>query len=211
MKKCILYILIVMLLFPLYAADPSAEAKVKLDLNADGFIIGFAKDKANAKVFVGDENPEYSLTPKVNKADLKTTASGTFYLFYKAVIGSGIAYKLYLQIENPLLHTTKAGESYVETEWIPYTVGIKLVADDKKWDGKSKTSLATGISISSPTTATASAVKGTVEGTDLRNDDDSEILQVSGFAEVTVSVGSDMSGKRKGSYQSTIKLIVSAT
>lgn len=33
----------------------------------------------------------------------------------------------------------------------------------------------------------------------------------SGFAEVTVSVGSDMSGKRKVSYQSTIKLIVSAT
>ena len=45
MKKCILSILIVMLLFPLYADDPSAEANVKLDLNADGFIIGFAKDK----------------------------------------------------------------------------------------------------------------------------------------------------------------------
>ena len=210
MKKCILSILIVMLLFPLYAADPSAEAKVNLDLNADGFIIGFAKDKANAMDFKGDEKPKYSLTPIVNTADLTTTASGTFYLFYKAVIGSGTPYKLYLQIENPLLHTAKAGVSYVETEWIPYTVGIKLT-EDGEWGGKSKTSLATGISISSPTTATESAVKGKVEGTDLRNDDDSEILQVSGFAEVTVSVGSDMSGKRKGSYQSTIKLIVSAT
>ena len=210
MKKCILSILIVMLLFPLYAADPSAEAKVKLDLNDDGFIIGFAKDKANATNFVGDERPEYSLTPKVNKADLKTTASGTFYLFYKAVIGSKTEYKLHLQIEIPLLHTAKAGDSYAETEWIPYTVGIKLT-EDGEWGGKSKTSLATGISINSPTTATESAVKGIVEGTDLRNDDVSDIVQVSGFAEVTVSVGSDMSEKRKGSYQSTIKLIVSAT
>ena len=119
---------------------------------------------------------------------------------------------MYLQINNPLLHTSHASEkdpTYKDSEYIPYSITVEEGSAGWKWDGASKSTISdTGVSISSPDSPKTAASKKAIE-TNLRGD--SVLFNVSGYAKVTASVTNDIKGKAKGSYESTITLIVSTT
>ena len=210
MKKLVCFLIIPLFLFSLYATDPTADAKVQLNLNTDKFNIGFASSEDNAKAFTSYSDP-FVLTTNVADTTLVTTASGVFYLYYNAVIGSSYTYKMYLEIDSPLLHLNPDSEtSYDDSEYIAYTIDVKKGdAVDWHWDGSSSGTISTGISIASPASSTASSVKNAIERIDLRGS--SKLFNVSGYAKLTASVTSDISSKKKGSYESSIKLIVSTT
>lgn len=210
MKKLVCFLIIPLFLFSLYATDPTADARVQLNLNTDKFNIGFASSEDNAKAFTSSSGP-FVLETSIADNTLVTTASGEFYLFYNAVIGTGTQYKLYLQINNPLLHTSHAsGQAYTVNEYIPYSIKVGKGSAGWKWDGASMSTISgtAGISISSPASPTTAASKKAIE-TNLRGD--SVLFNVSGYAKVTASVTDDIKGKVKGSYESTITLIVSTT
>ena len=208
MKKLVLLLIIPLFLVSLYA-DPTADATVQLNLNTDKFNIGFASTEENAKKFTSSSGP-FVLKTSIADNTLVTTASGVFYLFYNAVIGTNTQYKLYLQINNPLLNTSHAsGQAYTLNEYIPYSITVEEGSAGWKWDGASKFTISdTGVSISSPASPTTAASKKAIE-TNLRGD--SVLFNVSGYAKVTASVTNDIKVKAKGSYESTIKLIVSTT
>ena len=210
MKKLVLLLIIPLFLVSLYA-DPTADATVQLNLNTDKFNIGFASTEENAKEFTSSSGP-FVLKTSIADNTLVTTASGEFYLFYNAVIGTATQYKLYLQINNPLLHTSHASEenpTYEDSEYIPYSITVEEGSAGWKWDGASKSTISdTGVSISSPASPTTAASKKAIE-TNLRGS--SALFNVSGYAKVTASVTNDIKVKAKGSYESTIKLIVSTT
>lgn len=216
MKKLFLLLIIPFFFISLYAVDPdpTANATVQLNLTTDKFVIGFAREEVNAKAYKSDPNNTFALTTTVNDTTLKTTAEGSFFIFYNAVIGTEKPYKLYLQINNPLLHTSHASEenpTYKDSEYIPYSITVGKGSDaDWKWDGSSKSTISdpNGVSISSPASPTTAASKKAIE-TNLRGD--SVLFNVSGYAKVTASVTNDIKGKAKGSYESTITLIVSTT
>lgn len=211
MKKLVYLLIIPLFLFSLYATDPTAEGKVRLNLNTDKFNIGFASSEDNAKAFTSYSDP-FVLTTNVEDTTLVTTASGEFYLYYNAVIGSSYTYKMYLEIVSPLLYLNPETEgSYVESECIAYSIQIdKGAAKDWHWDGSSSGTISTtGVSITSPTSSTDSSVKEAIESIDLRGS--SKLFNVSGYAKLTASVTPDISSKKKGSYESRIKLIVSTT
>lgn len=217
MKKLFLLLIIPFFFISLYAVDPdpTADATVQLNLTTDHFVIGFAREEGNAKAYKSDTNTTFVLETHVNVEDktLKTTAEGSFFIFYNAVIGTNRTYKLYLQINNPLLHTSHASEenpTYKDSEYIPYSITVgKGSAEDWKWDGSSKSDISAGFSISSPNSPTATASNVAIEETSLRGS--SALFNVSGYAKVTASVTNDIKGKTKGSYESTITLIVSTT
>ena len=217
MKKLFLLLIIPFFFISLYAVDPdpTADATVQLNLTTDHFVIGFAREEGNAKAYKSDTNTTFVLETHVNVEDktLKTTAEGSFFIFYNAVIGTNTTYKLYLQINNPLLHTSHALEenpTYKDSEYIPYSITVgKGSAEDWKWDGSSKSDRSAGFSISSPALPKATASKVAIEDTNLRGD--STLFNVSGYAKVTASVTDDIKRKAKGSYESTITLIVSTT
>lgn len=214
MKKLFLLLIIPFFFISLYAVDPdpTANAKVQLNLTTDKFVIGFAREEVNAKAYKSDPDNTFALTTTVNDTTLKTTAEGSFFIFYNAVIGTEKPYKLYLQINNPLLHTSHASEenpTYKDSEYIPYSITVEEGSTGWKWDGASKLTISEqGVSIDSPASPTASASKKAIE-TNLRGD--SVLFNVSGYAKVTASVTNDIKGKAKGSYESTITLIVSTT
>lgn len=209
MKKLVLLLIIPLFLVSLYA-DPTADATVQLNLNTDKFNIGFASTEANAKAFTSSSGP-FVLETSIADNTLVTTASGVFYLFYNAVIGTNTQYKLYLKITNPFLHTGHvAEETYKPEEYIPYSIQVGSGSDANwKWDGSSKGNIKTGISISSPVSPGAPEVNGSIESSDLRGT--STFFNVSGYAKVTATVSGDIKEKKKGSYESTIQLIVSTT
>lgn len=218
MKKLFLLLIIPFIFISLYAVDPdpTANAKVQLNLTTDHFVIGFAREEGDAKVYNSDTNTTFVLETNVNVEDktLTTTATGSFFIFYNAVIGTNTTYKLYLQIENPLLHTSHASEknpTYEDEEYIPYSITVgKGSAEYWKWDGSSNSRISNGISTNSPTSPTVvNASSLAIEDTSLRGN--SALFNVSGYAKVTASVTNDIKGKAKGSYESTIKLIVSTT
>ena len=210
MKKLVLLLIIPFFFISLYAVDP-ADATVQLNLATDKFNIGFASTEENAKKFTSSSGP-FVLETSIADNTLVTTASGEFYLFYNAVIGTATQYKLYLQINNPLLHTSHASEenpTYEDSEYIPYSITVEEGSAGWKWDGASKLTISdTGVSISSPASPKTAASKKAIE-TNLRGS--SALFNVSGYAKVTASVTNDIKGKAKGSYESTIKLIVSTT
>ena len=214
MKKLFLLLIIPFFFISLYAVDPdhTADATVQLNLTTDHFVIGFALEEVNAKAYKSDTTT-FALETTVDAKTLKTTATRSFYIFYNAVIGTNTTYKLYLQINNPLLHTSHASEenpTYEEKEYIPYSIAVgKGSAEDWKWDGTSNPRISTGFSISSPGSPKAPVSKVAIEETSLRGS--SALFNVSGYAKVTASVTNDIKGKAKGSYESTIKLIVSTT
>ena len=218
MKKLFLLLIIPFIFISLYAVDPdpTANAKVQLNLTTDHFVIGFAREEGDAKAYNSDTNTTFVLETNVNVEDktLTTTATGSFFIFYNAVIGTNRTYKLYLQINNPLLHTSHASEenpTYKDSEYIPYSITVgKGSAEDWKWDGSSKSRISNGISTDSPTSPTVvNASSLAIEDTSLRGN--SALFNVSGYAKVTASVTNDIKGKAKGSYESTITLIVSTT
>ena len=212
MKKLFLLLIIPFFFISLYATDPTADATVQLNINTDKFNIGFASTEENAKNFTSSSGP-FVLETSIADNTLVTTASGEFYLFYNAVIGTGTQYKLYLQINNPLLHTSHAsGQAYTVNEYIPYSIKVGKGSAGWKWDGASMSTISgtAGISISSPASPTSGTSKVAIEGVSLRGDN-STLFNVSGYAKVTASVTNDIKGKAKGSYESTIKLIVSTT
>lgn len=210
MKKLVCFLIIPLFLFSLYATDPTADATVQLNLNTDKFNIGFASSEDNAKAFTSSSGP-FVLETSIADNTLVTTASREFYLFYNAVIGTDTQYKLYLQINNPLLNTSHAsGQAYTLNEYIPYSITVEEGSAGWKWDGASKLTISdTGVSISSPASPTAPVSKVAIEETSLRGS--SALFNVSGYAKVTASVTNDIKGKAKGSYESTITLIVSTT
>ena len=139
MKKLVLMLIIPLFLVSLYA-DPTADATVQLNLNTDKFNSGFASTEENAKKFTSSSGP-FVLKTSIADNTLVTTASGEFYLFYNAVIGTATQYKLYLQINNPLLHTSHASEenpTYEDSEYIPYSITVEEGSVGRKWDGASK-------------------------------------------------------------------------
>ena len=211
MKKLFLLLIIPFFFISLYAVDPdhTADATVQLNLTTDHFVIGFALEEVNAKAYKSDTTT-FALETTVDAKTLKTTATRSFYIFYNAVIGTNTTYKLYLQINNPLLHTSHAsGQAYTVNEYIPYSIKVGKGSAVWKWDGASKSTISdTGVSISSPASPTTAASKKAIE-TNLRGD--SVLFNVSGYAKVTASVTDDIKGKVKGSYESTITLIVSTT
>ena len=219
MKKLFLLLIIPFFFISLYAVDPdpTADATVQLNLTTDHFVIGFAREEGNAKAYKSDTNTTFVLETHVNVEDktLKTTAEGSFFIFYNAVIGTNTTYKLYLQINNPLLHTSHASEenpTYKDSEYIPYSIKVGKGSAGWKWDGASMSTISgtAGISISSPASPTSGTSKVAIEGVSLRGVN-STLFNVSGYAKVTASVTDDIKGKVKGSYESTITLIVSTT
>ena len=215
MKKLFLLLIIPFFFISLYAVDPdhTADATVQLNLTTDHFVIGFALEEVNAKAYKSDTTT-FALETTVDAKTLKTTATRSFYIFYNAVIGTNTTYKLYLQINNPLLHTSHASEenpTYTDKEYIPYSIVVgKGSAEYWKWDGSSNSRISNGISTNSPTSPTVvNASSLAIEDTSLRGN--SALFNVSGYAKVTASVTNDIKGKAKGSYESTIKLIVSTT
>ena len=211
MKNIVLLLIITFLFIYLYAVDHE-DTTVQLNLATDKFNIGFASTEANAKAFTSSSGP-FVLETSIADNTLVTTASGVFYLFYNAVIGTNTQYKLYLKITNPFLHTGHvAEETYKPEEYIPYSIQVGSGSDANwKWDGSSKENIKTGISISSPVSPGASEVNGSgsIESSDLRGT--STFFNVSGYAKVTATVSGDIKEKKKGSYESTIQLIVSTT
>ena len=212
MKKLFLLLIIPFFFISLYAVDPdpTADATVQLNLTTDHFVIGFAREEGNAKAYKSDTNTTFVLETHVNVEDktLKTTAEGSFFIFYNAVIGTNTTYKLYLQINNPLLHTSHASEenpTYKDSEYIPYSITVEEGSAGWKWDGASKLTISdTGVSISSPASPTTAASKKAIE-TNLRGD--SVLFNVSGYAKLTASVTNDIKGKAKGKTK-TEKLII---
>lgn len=214
MKKLFLLLIIPFFFISLYAVDPdpTANATVQLNLATDKFVIGFASKEEKAKAYDSDTTT-FALTPNVDATTLNTTATGSFYIFYNAVISTETKYKLYLQINNPLLNTSHvSGQEYTVNEYIQYSIKVGKGSDaDWKWDGSSNSAISdpNGVSISSPASPTADASKLAIEETSLRGG--SVLFNVSGYAKVTASVTNDIKGKAKGSYESTITLIVSTT
>ena len=208
MKKLVLLLIIPLFLVSLYA-DPTADATVQLNLNTDKFNIGFASTEANAKAFTSSSGP-FVLETSIADNTLVTTASGIFYLFYNAVIGTNKQYKLYLKITNPFCISGSATPAS-EDECIPYSITVEKGSDGSwNWDGSSKATISsTGILIDSPTFSNLSAIQKPVESTSLRGA--STLFNVSGYAKVTATVSDDIKEKKKGSYESKIQLIVSTT
>lgn len=138
MKRVLLFTMIMVLaVVGVFAAEDktSADAKVKLDLNVEKFVIGFANSKTNAQTFskVKDDydfDIKSKVNGNVNKLEVLTQQKDNMYFFYDAALLKGLTYKLYAKINDPLTeqNSTDTGvATYTSSnpDTISYTATIK--------------------------------------------------------------------------------------
>ena len=111
MKRILLTTLVLILAAATVFAEDKGNkiAKVKLDLNVEKVVIGFAKSEADAQKFTATvDTYDYVITSSsssdAGKVEIITThADGSMYFFYDAALDKTLNYKLKGKIDTALI------------------------------------------------------------------------------------------------------------
>lgn len=118
----------------------SDTAKVKLDLDVEKFVIGFADSEDNAKsftVYSDDFIMTSSYSESTTKAEVKISQYTPMYFFYDAAMKRDNKFKLEAEILRPLTQQDNTGNSDASSpDTIQYTATITGgIANDSFTDG----------------------------------------------------------------------------
>jgi len=199
------------------SAPLSDTAKVKLDLDVEKFVIGFANSEENAKAFTvhsGDFLMISSYSDSTTKTEVKISQDTPMYFFYDAAMKRNNKFKLEAEIVKPLTqqNDTDTGDA-TNPDTIQYTATITgdIGYDDFK-DGTWVTAATTLITLDSSNESGASK-SGTVLS-DLRGSATAPFTVVYASAmkiELAVKDGQHLEAKKSAVYRSEIKFTVKST
>ena len=200
MKKIIIAILVFLVLSTsVFSAEKAnGTATLVLDLDTEGFLVGFSSTKGT---ITGFEDNKIILNEEVDATTLDTFSlsfDGNVYLYYKAVTASTTNYKIQLAINEPLKSSTTGNNTTIR-----YSLNVNRV--ENMWDG---TWANNDTTVSSPSINEESKTY-TPSSIDIGNirDSSSDYL-VSGFAELTIVSEDNPTNIPLDTYQSTIKVSI---
>ncbi len=218
-------ILLATLFLILAAASVFAEdkgnktAKVKLDLNVEKVVIGFAKSEADAQKFTAtadtyDYEIRSSSSTDTDKLVITTThADGSMYFFYDAALDKMLNYKLKGKIDTALIQQNEGDSAAAENpDYITYkaTVTGNVAADsafkDGTWVKKDES-----VELSSPVDAGTTSSTYTDIRTNLRGDATAPytVAYAGAFKiQLKVNDGQNLGAKKAAVYRSTITFAV---
>lgn len=221
MKRILLTTLVLILAaVAVFAEDKgSKEAKVKLDLNVEKVVIGFANTKANAQKFIATaDNHDYLITSSssddTDKVVITTThADGSMYFFYDAALEKNTTYKLKGKIDTALIQQN-AEDSGAATNLDYITYKATVTGDvDKDENFKDGTWVKKGESVvlSSPADATTTSTTYTDIRTNLRDSETAPYtVAYAGAFKIQLKIddGQNLGAKKAAVYRSTITFAV---
>ncbi len=194
-------------------------AKVKLDLNVEKVVIGFADSEGNAQKFTAtadtyDYEIKSSSSGDTDKVEITTNhADGSMYFFYDAALDKTLNYKLKGKIDTALIQQNEDdGSAATNPDYITYkaTVTGNVAADsafkDGTWVKKDES-----VELSSPTDAettstTYTDIRGNLRGTDSKP---YTVAYAGAFKiQLKVDENQNLGAKKAAVYRSTITFAV---
>ncbi len=222
MKRILLTTLVLILAAAtVFAGDDkgSKNAKVKLDLNVEKVVIGFASSEENAKKFTATADTyEYVITSSsstdTDKVVITTThADGSMYFFYDAALDKNTTYKLKGKIDTALIQQNEGDSGAADNpDYITYKATVTGDVDkdenfkDGTWVKKDES-----VVLSSPMNAETTSTTYTDIRGNLRGDATAPytVAYAGAFKiQLTVNEGQNLGGKKAAVYRSTITFAV---
>ncbi len=197
----------------------SKEAKVKLDLNVEKIVIGFAKSEADAQKFTATADTyDYEITSGFSENDgqlviTTTHADGSMYFFYDAALDKDTNYKLKGKIDTALIQQNEGDTGKADNpDFITYKATVTGNVDkdsgfeDGTWVEKGET-----VVLSSPTDATTTSTTYTDIRGNLRDTETGPYtVAYAGAFKIHLAVDEDqnLGAKKAAVYRSTITFAV---
>ncbi len=194
-------------------------AKVKLDLNVEKIVIGFAKSEADAQKFTATADPDdYVITSSSSKNDgqlviTTTHADGSMYFFYDAALLKTQKYKLKGKIDTALIQQNEGDTGKADNpDYITYkaTVTGNVVADsefkDGTWVKKGETVVLLSPEDATTTSSTYIDIRGNLRDTETGP----YTVAYAGAFKIHLAVddGQNLGAKKAAVYRSTITFAV---
>lgn len=222
MKRILLTTTIFILaVLSVFAGDDkgSKTAKVKLDLNVEKIVIGFASSETNAQKFTATaDSYDYVIESKSSEASDKveiitTHADGSMYFFYDAALDKTLKYKLKGKIDTALIQRNEADSSAADNpDFITYkaTVTGSVTADsafkDGTWVKKDESVELSSPSDANTTSSTYTEIRGNLRDTDTAP---YTVAYAGAFKiQLAVDPNQNLGAKKAAVYRSTITFAV---
>ncbi len=194
-------------------------AKVKLDLNVEKVVIGFASSEVNAQKFTATDNAyDYVITSSssedAGKVEIITThADGSMYFFYDAALDKTLNYKLKGKIDTALIQQNDTDTGAADNpDYITYKATVTGNVDpatdfkDGTWVKKGET-----VTLSSPSDATTTSTIYTDIRGNLRDTETGPytVAYAGAFKiQLKVDENQNLGAKKAAVYRSTITFAV---
>lgn len=221
MKRILLTTTILILaVLCVFAEDKgSKQAKVKLDLNVEKIVIGFANSEANAMKFTATADTyDYVITSgsssDTDKLVITTThADGSMYFFYDAALLKTLKYKLKGKIDTALIQQDENDNgAATNPDYITYKATVTGNVDedssfqDGTWVKKNES-----VVLSSPSDATTKSNTYTDIRSNLRGDATAPFtVAYAGAFKIALAVdhNQNLGEKKAAVYRSTITFAI---
>lgn len=192
-------------------------ATVKLDLNIEKFVTGFANSESNAQKFSAVESGhEFLFVSAANDNPLTLVVpvqdtSESMYYFYDAALDKDTTYKLKAQIDSPLTQQPATGETLSSPATIAYTAKISgNVAAETNFKNGTWVQGTEAVTISSPKAASDASytdIRANLRGASPVTP--YTVVYAGAFKiELAITSGQDLGKKPAAEYKSSITFAV---